>query len=335
MTFAEAISDAEGDGGKPTVLLGNGFSIAYDKELFHYESLWSNAVFPFLDRQLTRETFDSVVETTDFETAIRRVRRAAAAVKAYDPTSPLPDRLTEHAQAIADALTTEIMKLHPNSAAELSEEKRRNVRQFLSHFCSIFTTNYDLLTYWAITGKSDGLRVPRTDGFGGSPGGPLVWSESRKQEVSFLHGALHLFEESSGNGKRLVKVTFPMVPTIKSHLEDDKRPLVVTEGRSNDKLERVLASDYLKQCHRLFGAASGALFVLGFSFDKNDDHLLDLITSPDSNVTSLYVSIHGKNEHTLQVRERALALAKRRKDRGGDKVLDIHFYDAKSARIWG
>ncbi|MBL3698123.1 DUF4917 family protein [Leucobacter luti] len=334
LTFAEALAHAgaaaetPARAAKPTILLGNGFSIDYDARIFTYDSLWAKSEFPGMT--LSKSQLEEVIGTYDFETAIRRIERAATLVRLYAPGSDAPEKLRSDAHVVRRALSGALTALHPGHANDLSEARRRHVREFFSHFAAIFTTNYDLLTYWAVTGAQDDLPVPRTDGFG-KVDGLLTWSPERQQRVSFLHGALHLLPGAVLT-KAYGEYGKPMLQHIREWLSADRRPLMVTEGTTEEKLERILQSDYLRRCLDLLRTTTGPLFIHGFSLSKNDAHLLDVISAPESGITSLYVSVHGDG---LAVRERARELAQRRaRMNPAAPKLRVSFYDADSAHVW-
>ena len=80
-------------------------------------------------------------------------------------------------------------------------------------------------------------------------------SPGRKHQsstVHYLHGALHLFDNST----EIIKYTWSktdkaIVDQIRAALDEDKYPLFVAEGSSESKVERILHNAYL---HKALGS---------------------------------------------------------------------------------
>ncbi|WP_164512837.1 DUF4917 family protein [Leucobacter chromiireducens] len=331
MTFAEAIAAAKAcePEKKPTVLLGNGFSRSYLDESFNYKSLWARARVSLTTEKTELER---VMGSSDFEAIIRRLDRTAELVELYDPASPLTGSIRKDSAGIRAALCTAIAELHPDHARKLNTNQRTHVRTFLEHFEEIFTTNYDLLVYWA-TNDDDERKVVRDDGFRGSKENGYRWRKPDAQRVHYLHGAIHVFEQ----GDQLTKAFGPgnthIMSDIRRRIEAEEFPLIVTEGASRTKRERIAESRYLTHCFDRLGEASGALFTFGSSLDANDAHLFDQLTSPKSTVHSLYAGLRPDSSSSAALRDRAHGLAGER-DRLGGAQLSVHFYDAGSAAVW-
>lgn len=342
LTFAEAIDQASEE---PHVLLGNGFSIAWDYHAFSYESLMTKANFGEMHCEAL--SLFGRLETTDFEVAIERLRATDLIVRLYDPKSEIAQKAAADAEVLRDALAAALALNHPENVGSVSEEQYDSVRTFLSHFKCAFSLNYDLLLYWA-TMQEDDRDVPRGDGFASDPDDPdapwVVWdmAHSWSQKVHYLHGALHLFDA----GDRLRKITWkrtsvPLVDQIRSQLAERSYPHVVTEGRSKDKLDKIMHSAYLSKAFRSFAAIGGKkndLFIYGHSLAENDEHILDAIER--GKVQRLFVSVYGDPARPANqaMIARALAMSDRRghhTDHRAAKALTVQFYDAESASVWG
>jgi hypothetical protein len=165
--------------------------------------------------------------------------------------------------------------------------------------------------------------------------------QSWSQQVHYLHGALHLFDA----GDRLKKLTWirteiPLVDQIREQLAEDSYPLVVTEGKSSEKMDKILHSAYLSKAFRSFSAIGGDLFVYGLSFGESDAHVLDAMVR--GKVERLFVSVYGDPDDSANrvLVERAELLVARRASYATDtkrrtaKTLDVKFFDSATASVW-
>jgi hypothetical protein len=337
MCFADALALSDKLGGKRHVLLGNGFSIAYDPESFSYGRLLDEADFSALsiDACAVFEAFG----TADFERIIEVLRTAAIMLRVYAASDPaLADRIAADAERLKDALAEVLARRHPDNVGSLQATSYEHARVFLNHFERIYTVNYDLLLYWT-TMQDMEPSMPRNDGFmesEDSPGADYVaWQPMvtyTAQRIFYLHGALHLFDA----GTELRKLTWTrtgvaLVDQIRGALTKNIYPLVVTEGSTEEKYEKILHSAYLNHAMRSFSSIQGCLFVYGLSLTPNDQHVLRRIE--DGKSSALFVGLYGDPDGVgnRKIVERANHLAVSR-----DSLcpLAVHFFDAASAEVW-
>ena len=177
--------------GKPTLLLGNGFSIAYDRNIFSYQALfrsvdWSKA-------QRVGRVFGAL-KTVDFEIAIRNLEIAAEIAELYEWGDDKSEMLRHDANFLKEALIQAIQSTHPAHVFQVDSERIKTTARFLRNFGRLFTVNYDLLLYWAFVQSGKGLYNLFTDGFKQGDNGGLEWADFPNQGILYLHGALHLFE---------------------------------------------------------------------------------------------------------------------------------------------
>lgn len=209
MSFDDALAQSDALGGKRHVLLGNGFSIAYDPGSFSYGRLLDEADFSALSID-ARSIFDAF-GTADFERIIEVLRTAAIMLRVYAASDPaLADRIAADADRLKDALAEVLARRHPDNVGSLDTASYEHARTFLSQFERIYTVNYDLLLYWT-TMQDMEPAVPRNDGFmesEDSPGAEYVaWHPMVKyeaQRIFYLHGALHLFDAGTEDRKSVV-----------------------------------------------------------------------------------------------------------------------------------
>jgi hypothetical protein len=351
LTFDGAIADSERFA-KRHLLLGNGFSIACRADIFHYGSLFAQADFSKVPE--VQAVFEAL-GTQDFEAAIRALENAARILPAYVPHGAAAVAIMlEHAAALKEILVQTIAGNHPNIPPEIAEEKFWACRRFLANFLagpkagSLFTLNYDLLLYWTLMHDDmpfgDEIALTKNDGFGNDEDDPdadyVVWqgeTGAHDAKVHFLHGALHLFDSGSELKKYTwVRKQVPLIEQARQAIAADAYPLFVAEGTSVQKKAKIRHNAYLYQGFKQFTAnvrvGTHCVFIYGHSLAANDDHILTRIGR--GRFPKLYVGIYG-DENTPDNRriiERANALAGLRT---GAYPLEVAFYDAASANVWG
>lgn len=329
--FSEAIGHAKDTHDSVAVLLGNGFSIDFDP-VFSYDSLAEKADLARL--HCDSESLFTSLDSPSFELAIERLRRAARIISLYEDDPEISDLLHADAEVIRHALPTALAELHPQKSTVVDPKLYASAQDFLSHFSEYFTLNYDILLYWTL--MSSGHRpFRRDDGFRGA-NGDLAWQRTPAQNVHYLHGALHLFQELDGTLRKLsYSRDGALVNAVKNRIEADEFPLFVSEGTCTAKAEFVERHPYLREAHRRLRAGRGALFLHGVSLSEHDDHIFELIEDPDCDIETLYVGIHGspRKRSTRHTRQRANLISERRRENGG-RDLDVRFYDSASANVW-
>ena len=138
ISFKEALT-LTASARKRHLLLGNGFSIALQPDIFSYGSLYDNADFSAAPH--VPDLFKAL-NTNDFEVVIRHLQNTARVVEVYKPRlQKLIARLRKDAAAIKDALVAAIAKRHPNRPYDISNDQYAACRKFLSRFDHLFTLN--------------------------------------------------------------------------------------------------------------------------------------------------------------------------------------------------
>lgn len=337
---------------KRHLLLGNGFSIACRPEIFTYGSLFEQADFASCPR--LPAVFKSV-GSTDFEHVIKMLEDSSRVVPVYlKDAVRAAKEMAADAEALKDVLIRTVANNHPNIPNEIEGAQFWACRRFLSHFLGpankdgkVYTLNYDLLLYWTLMhddmGFDDPIDLAANDGFGRDEDTEpeyVNWmgeSSAHGQRVHYLHGALHLFDA----GVELQKYTWvntgkPLLEQAREAMGAHKFPLFVAEGKSNQKLAKIKHSAYLHHSYKSFSSQmaqrNDSLFIFGHSLADNDKHVLKKIVR--GKITQVYVGLYGDPEspRNKQVRNTAIGLANSRDPRF---ALDVAFFDAASAQVWG
>lgn len=336
MSFEEVLSIASS--GKKHVLLGNGFSIACRRDIFSYDSLYDSASFEDHSEKL-RPLFKSL-KTTDFEVVMRSLEEAVQVMSVYEPErASLIEQFIADRQSLRSLLVTTLTKHHPDSPDEIAEAEYVKCQAFLSHFDNIYSLNYDLLLYWTTMKfqelKDDGFRDPF---FGDSKDyveeSYVAWiNNNHKQNIYYLHGALHLFMSVSEVQKYCWSRTGTrLLSQIDRALKEGKFPLVVAESETGKKMGKIQRSGYLNHAFRSLGNISGNLFIYGHSLADNDAHILQQIARNKS-LKRIFISIFG-NPADKANRDIITKGSNLRTYRGRDNGKEIFFYDAASANVW-
>lgn len=337
LNFSEALHRAEENRPKH-VLLGNGFSRACRNDIFAYEALFSRADFRNLP--LAQRAFQAL-NTTDFERVMNALRMAALLIPVYAPTNTdLARLMVEQAEALREVLASAIAQNHPERPADITDEQYRACRDFLNNFKSVYTLNYDLLLYWTIMQSEVGQALTLgDDGFRTPDEGEteyVTWDVEKtdEQDVFYLHGALHLYDAGSELKKfTWINTGIRLIEQVREALAQNMFPLIVAEGSSPEKMARIQHSNYLGRGYRSFAKIAGSLYVYGFAMSQNDEHWLRLIDR-NRRLRKLFVGIYGDpaSQANRELIARCNRLGASRPQRS---ALEIQYFDAASARVWG
>lgn len=334
LTFQEALGETQ-DMAR-YLLLGNGFSVAWDKDIFSYKSLKENSKNLSAD---ATKVFDAL-DTVDFEEVIRAFEYSHLVCKTFG----IKNDFEKFADEVRENLISTIADNHPDTPAKITEDQFEACVRFLKNFSSIYTLNYDMLLYWVLMrdmfreNDVEPVLKKMADGFAYNEEEFLNWDGTRF-DVHYLHGALHIFEQSSLVKLNWRKTNKPLKQQFVTLIQKQKKlPLFVAEGASEKKLKRIRQSGYLTRCLnsiQKIGAvkSSSALFTYGVSFHQNDAHILNCLAR--NNCDQIFVSIFGdvnddRNKATMLQAQKIAALRPKR-----GRPATISFFNAETADVWG
>ncbi|ABM28494.1 DUF4917 family protein [Nitratidesulfovibrio vulgaris] len=320
VNFDEAVESVADT--RKILLLGNGFSIAYSGELFAYSSLYSKAI---LDNNRTRlqRVFD-VLNTMDFELVMNTLEGSAKISELYDCKSECFDEMMNDIDELRDSLVEVIIDSHPEHRRVINEEQYNRTNTFLSRFDCYYTTNYDFLFYWCLFGGANPICRRVNDGFTREDD-TLKWRPCANQNLFYLHGALHLYHEHT-TIKKLCYSEGVLRDQVRENIVGGRFPMVVAEGTSLQKLERIESNKYLSYAYSSLCRASGVIFIHGHSLSDNDDHIWNAI-SANRDISELYVGLYGdeNSNGNLAIKDKARRIAMDR---------NVIFYASQSAQLW-
>ena len=340
LTFREALENADAfnsqnkDYKGTNVLLANGFSIDCCKDIFTYKKLFDTANF----YQEIKDVFNEF-NTFDFEKVIKKLDDTSKIVNIYNSDSSISKKLTNDANKIKNELVKVISKKHPEHQHKIPDYKFCSAYKFLSNFENIYTLNYDMLLYWTLMYKErcdailNALNIADLsimDGFGRLPQKEeLTWYKTSKQNIFYLHGALHIFDDDYDIIKAETTFEDNLMDTIKERLNNNQYPLIVAEGSSNEKLSKISHNKYLQNALDNLRYIKGNLFIHGHSLDDNDKHIINIINNA-WNLKQIFISVFEPENNFEEIQQKALSLfVDTKKD-----SKKIFFYDAKTANVW-
>jgi hypothetical protein len=261
----------------PNLILGNGFSRVFWDD-FGYTSLLSLYEGKPVGRYLcTRELFEKL-DTVNFEEVLRAIYHAyLVSIDNEDATKTLYIDLQK-------ALASAVKGVHPNFSAIPTYD----IGGCLSTYKNIFTTNYDLLPYWAIL---NGHSHEFVDFFFGERKFNASNTEvySKKIPIHYMHGALHLRSNGILDAR---KIPITLEGGLKEALKmefDQEFPLFISEGSSELKLNRIKSNSYLNFCYEELISSNGGLVIFGHDLSEYDEHIVNAIRASGNNVVAVSV----------------------------------------------
>ena len=300
------------------LLVGNGASRAVWDD-FGYDSLFEDARSveekPMSQSELS--VFDAL-QTRSFEQVLSALKITSRVNKALAVSSAAP---RNRYYAIKEALINTVHAVHipwrlvvPSTLATINQE--------LGRYRTVFTTNYDLLNYWAIQLQPEAI----TDLFqGAEPSFDLSATATDQTRLLYLHGGLHLVRNQDGTARKLMSTegtllgSFAINNTIKTL---DDVPLFVNEGPAQDKLKTIRSSDYLSYCYDQLLAYGDGLCVFGHALGEQDSHIVHALRQAQPKV--LAISIYPRSKAFIQHQKRHYTKVFE------GTASELRFYDSKT-----
>ena len=325
------------------LLLGNGFSVAYDFEIFSYDAL--SIFIENSSDDLLKQLFNTV-NTKNFEEIMRQLDLFAEFSEAFGAEESFITKVTESSEKLKQKLIDAVKSMHPKHVFKIPDEQSKSCCSYLEYYLNknngkIFSSNYDLLLYWVLVRNKC---KNANDGFGRDienstdhyiPSEEVELSELRwgrnhkKQTIFYLHGALPLFD----TGIEVVKEEYDgeyLLEKIKNRINSKEYPIFVTAGTSKDKLTHIMHNRYLSFCYDELCKINGSLVTYGFSFSENDTHIIDAINKAakqpfdKGKLFSVYIGVYSDNDlaHIKNIKKLF-------------KKVKPYIYNAKTVNAWG
>lgn len=257
-----------------SLLIGNGASRAVWDD-FKYDTLFDVACDPELENGLSLEDqrlFEALGDTRNFEGVLGALNTAGTVCDALGLDTQL---LLERYNSVKAALVAAVHRVHVPWRS-VSRDALLQLRAALRTFDRVYSTNYDLLVYWAVMAEHEGEGF-RDYFFSGSRfdvTNTEVWQGRTK--VHYLHGALHLYYETQGGTFKAQGSGFINLLDLFGRLPDGV-PLCITEGTAAQKLAAIARSDYLSFALQQFVDDRGSLVIFGQGLGETDEHLVEIL----------------------------------------------------------
>ena len=322
------------------LLLGNGFSMSYNKDRFSFTSLLESAVKKgLIQENSSLYNIFKKFETKDFEEVVKLLETSLKVLEEYGINDlENKEKITNDSESLKIHLVDIITNNHPEKITDISDREYLTVSNFLNNYHKIYTLNYDLLLYWSTIKLLDFLNVETikkknlnvTDGFREGVNSDIVFgNDSSPQEIYYLHGALHIFDEKH----KIIKNTFsrtniPLKEQTLKNLKKEIYPIFVSEGTSEQKKAKIIHNAYLNHCYKSLnsiGKKDSSLIVFGTLLKSNDEHIREAIIN--NKVENIYFGV-SKIEQKKDLESFIDILSKLKKPK---KVI---FYDYKTVNIW-
>lgn len=257
------------------LLLGNGASIAVH-DAFRYDSLFEVAEAGEVDHALQPEDialFDAF-GTTNFEQILSSLKTASRVLTALQSEEPA---LRERYDSIQRALFEAVHAVHV-PWTDVCDQVIPRLHDTLRDYSWVYSTNYDLLAYWASMQEGGAGFLDFLWGGGNTRFEALdttPWPDRESwTKILFLHGGIHLRRLQGGGTRKATSAGGNLLDQFITAFEGDATPLLVSEGDSSDKLRSIDSSDYLSFARRKLIDHEGGLVVFGHSLGEADDHFV-------------------------------------------------------------
>ena len=322
----------------PHLLLGNGFSMAYDPGIFSYNAL--HAVIEKVDDELLTKLF-GIVKTKNFELVMQQLDNFCELIEAFGTDKELLTKVQDAGEKLKQTLIEAVQDLHPEHVFKISDEECAKCAEFLHPYIerggNIFSTNYDILLYWVLLrselkNQIDGFGRDVIDSeYGEDPEvTELYWGPNKStQNIHYLHGALPLFD----GGVDIIKEQYTgdayILENIESRMENGEYPVFVAAGNGEEKLTHIAHNKYLSYCYEALSNIQGSLVTFGFNFGEYDHHIIEAINTAAKHgkrgrnkLFSVYVGVYSEDDE-----KHINSIAKLFK-------CKVNLFDAKTASVW-
>lgn len=324
------------------LLLGNGFSMAYDSQIFSY-----NALHEFVEKLDDDEISKilSVIETKNFELVMQHLDTLSALIEAFEGGDELRKSVESASTKLKNSLIDAVQSLHPEHVFTVPENESAACAAFLNKYLerggSVFSTNYDLLLYWILMRSN---MVEHNDGFGRDPENfepgiaqediewsDLYWGRNKdEQNVFYVHGALPFFDGGSEVVKEIYDQKAYLLENISARMNKGEYPIFVTAGNGEEKLTHIKHNHYLSHCYDQLSEITGSLVTFGFNFGPYDEHIIKAINQAAKNgmkefpkLLSVYIGVYSDQDR--QYIEQIKPKFKTK----------VRIFDARTVDVWG
>lgn len=323
------------------LIMGNGFSMAYDHKIFSY-----NALYDFIEKleDKTLSKLFEVINTKNFELVMRQLDNFIELAKAFDDTGAMVTALQDANRRLQESLIEAVSSLHPEHVFAVPDNESESCYNFLQEYLSnggkVFSTNYDLLLYWILMRNNPHSSI---DGFGrehlnpvetrrgeDAEFGELLWGKYKEEQtVYYLHGTLPIFDTGTEIEKEVYRNSKYLLDNIKERMDNKEYPIFVTAGNGTEKLNHIYHNRYLTFCYESLSKITGSLVSFGFNFGEYDEHIIEAVNKAalrgaqsGEKLFSIYIGVYSDTdlEHIKNIQDKF--------------DCKVNVYNAQTANIW-
>jgi len=339
-TYQQVIDYLKKNNRQKHLLLGNGFSMAYDHSIFSYNAL--NGFIDNLDNKLLKKLFE-IIDNKNFELVMQQLDNFCEIASVFGADKNLIQKIETASELLRSSLIDAVKELHPEHVYTIPEEKSKKCYNWLNEYLqndgNIFTSNYDLLLYWVLMRNES---KKHSDGFGRDKESEeyvpsdeaeyseLRWGRNKKtQNVHYLHGALQLFDQ----GIEIIKEEYDglhnLIEVINNRMDNKEYPIFVTAGNGKEKLKNIMHNKYLTFCYDKLSTITGSLVTFGFNFGEYDEHIIEALNKATKyrkddggKLLSIYIGVYSKEdaEYIESIKSKF--------------KCKVNLFDSKTADIW-
>jgi hypothetical protein len=340
-TYSEIIEYLKKEKRTKHLLLGNGFSMDYDRNIFSYNAL--NTFIEKTNNPLLQKMF-KIINTKNFEQIMLQLDNFCEIANEFSNDKNLVIIIRNASSTLKNALIEAVKELHPEHVFKIPEENSNKCYLFLGEYLSkegmIFSTNYDLLLYWVLIRHNSetaidgfGRELENTDKFIKKENleySDLCWGKYKhSQTIYYLHGALPIFD----TGVEIIKEVYDsrnyLLRNIKERMKNKNYPIFVTAGNAKEKLNHIMHNKYLSFRYDKLSSITGSLITFGFNFGDYDTHIIEAINKAskyrketNGKLYSVYIGVYTDNdlEHINKIKNKF--------------KCKINLYNARTTNIW-
>jgi hypothetical protein len=302
------------------LLVGNGASMVVWPQ-FGYTSLLEIAKSDKVQHPLTGddENLFDALDTTNFEHVLASLKTAGIVNSALNIDA---DVLEERYESTQRALFDAVHAVH----VPWEYVGRKTVPALfaaLREYKFVYSTNYDLLLFWASMERGGAKFLDYFWGTGSTfdSSDTEIWRTRRGwTRILFLHGGIHLRRLRDGGTRKALAEEGSLLGQFSTDFDGSESPLLVSEGDSEDKLGSIRSSDYLTFAHQSFSTHQGGLVVFGHSLSEQDDHLVAPMKNWRDNPVAIALRPNDDDDVIVQQKDRFRSRL--------SPMKDIVFFDA-------
>ena len=321
-----------------SLIIGNGFGIAYD--ISHQQSNFEWSTLVENSNICKLSPLYKVIENSnfDFELAQKKLNDTREILDTYSNNEEFSEECANEIEKLKEGLILSVTKSHPKNFAHKEKWNNKksiaainNCRDFIKKFDRVFSLNYDLLLYWVwCHNLEDDMG---SDSFRRRGEENLTFIKSKEAKLLFPHGALHLIKDGLTAKKISSNETGSIISSVKNNIANGKFPLFVSEGTGEEKKKVILENEYLKHSYEQISKIKngGVFFTFGCSFKENkDDHIIEAMMKSPADV----IVIGEHNPSTLSYHRLQHTFEKIQSAQKNRRTKEIVIADTSNISIW-